>query len=215
MSENNFNRFVVKVPPGHCLSKVCGQGELGQALLAPGKNAAEAVLAATNGRILAILPVAVSAEGGRPLPRQVPVQLVPGDEFDTDDEQDGSRVVSRGKFPVMRKPLPTRRHLAGYTRVMLRLDQLRDLAAAISPNEEIELWIPPARDGRVRAPVVVTGDDYSKVTGVGLIMPLVAADAKEDASRKKRALSRYAELVACLPSDKVDAGPQVLDGDDF
>src|SRR5262249_31312356 len=188
MSANNVNSFIVKVPEGHCLSKVCGQGAMSQALLAPhrdAKNTKDAVLAASNGRVLAVVPVAVSQGKDRPLPAQVPAQLVPGGGFDTDDEQGCIRVVSRGKFPNTRTVLPTRGEVAGYTKLSLNLELLRDLAAAISPEGIIDLWIPPAKDGRVGSAVVVIGygGGDSAVTGVGLIMPRCCADPKEEAKR--------------------------------
>src|SRR5262245_31938049 len=135
------NSFVLHLPQGQRLSAVSGDGVFSRVLMAPnadGGNPNDAVLVATDRRVLAVVPVTVSGLGGEPLPQPLPAQLLPAGSLVTDDDgddgDDGALVVKRGKFPNTRRALPPPEEVAGYTRLRLNLELLRDLAAAISPQ---------------------------------------------------------------------------------
>jgi hypothetical protein len=221
--------FVLHLPQGHRLSAASGGegGRFDRVLLAPhpdGGNVKDAALVATDGRMVAVLPVTVSGPDGEPLAAPVPAQLLPAAGLDTDDDgldtdDDGlpaGRVVRRYKFPDAHAVFPDADKVAGYTTVSLATDLLRELTAAISPSGFVTLLVPPPQDGRVTAPVVVIGHDDGQdglppqgAVGVGLIMPRVCEDPGEDAKRRDEMLARYGALVAMVPARCTDGGARV------
>jgi hypothetical protein len=213
--------FALHLPEGHRLSAATGSAARGldRVLLAPHPDAAnvtDAVLVASDARMLAVLPVTVSGPGSKPLASPVPAQLLPARPLDTAEEGSAtSLLVRQTRFPDVRTVLPAAAQVAGYTELSVDTDVLCRLVDAISQSTRLTLLIPPPQEGRVAAAVVAIGfmedegGDRVGPAGVGLLMPLGSDDPAAAAKWRNEALAHYGALVARVPAGGLDAGVNV------
>lgn len=206
--------------PARCrLDKVCASEDsryrLNQILALPnGKD--EAHLVATNGKILAVVPVGASTLETEPalLPREAGKAGAKGAKVDVNGEirvTQGKRIdvhptiAQEGRFPSVQAVIPD---TADSIRLTLDAGLLADLAGAIAPGtNHVTLYIPqPNEAGDVVGAIGVVGDvgDGAHVvpSGIGAIMPMTTR--RQDDETLDSMEHHYRAIRSQLPAEAIE-----------
>ncbi len=210
--------FTLTIPAGIQLGEVCSSDSTARFSATASVLLSNNTLMATDGRIAAILPVAVDGEAETCLlppmaanamasksatvgvNGQITRTVGAGTKAKTEIVAD---VLQEGRFPPLSQVMP---NVANYTVLKIDVDYLMELAKAISTGDRhcVTLFLPPAeKEGYVGKPLAVLGhDDSGNAVGAGAIMPLAYANriAQAEIATAKQ---QYADIVAKLPADTV------------
>jgi hypothetical protein len=199
--------------PGACAARDSTRYVLAAVMLSPRPDTdTEALLCATNGQGLAVVPVVVDPVSARVTkPLLLPAAACQANSREvTLDVKDEVRVCNGrktaahalpeqgGRFPALRKVFPKPETLANYNALTLDIGILKNLAAAVSDDGTITLLIPPANDkGEILGVIPVVGqkEGQTAMAAVGLLCPK-AASAGPTAFRQ-----RVAEVISLLPEN--------------
>jgi hypothetical protein len=206
--------------PGACAARDGARYCYNGVLLSPRPDTdVEALLCATDGQVLAVVPVAVdpvSARVTKPLllpaaacqanSREVTLD-VKGEVRVCDGRKTAAHALleQEGRFPALREVFPKPEMLAKYNALTLDIGILKNLAAAVSDDRTVTLLIPPANNkGEIVGVVPVVGRKQGQTTtaAIGLFCPK-AVGAGPTPFRQ-----RVAEVIPLLPEKSTGFAPR-------
>jgi|HubBroStandDraft_4_1064222.scaffolds.fasta_scaffold00070_67 hypothetical protein len=188
------NTFKLTIPAGHklqpCASKEEHRFNAMPHVLAL-RAGEQSYLVASDGRVLAMLPVQVDGEIDKPT--LLPAAACNGNGKPTTLDVNGEVRRTTGKktdlhalpapdagaswrYPGFGHVFPVRSELSGYTAIRLDVNKLANIAGAVSADGCVTLLLAPVDDkeGAVIKPIAVIGQSGDGQAGIGMLVPLCA-----------------------------------------